>query len=82
MYRERYVSVDRYKGREFPDSKLFPLIELPWEGLMLPAPNNPEWFCAMRYGKGWREPIRMNNDKVPKHDDGSVAGERQPMVGK
>lgn len=81
MYRERYISVDKYKGREFPRDKLFPLIRLPWEGLMLPAPADPEWFCEMRYGKGWREPLRANNDKVPKHDDGSVAGERKPMVG-
>jgi hypothetical protein len=81
LYRERYVSVDKYKGREFPASKLFPLTTIPWEGLMLPAPNDPEWFCWMRYGDSWRTPIRANNDKIPRNADGSVAGERQPMVG-
>lgn len=81
FYRERYVSVDRYKGREFSRCKLFPLIRLEWEGLLLPAPNDPEWFCELRYGKKWRTPLRKNNDGYPRNPDGSVSGEPIPLVG-
>jgi phosphorylcholine metabolism protein LicD len=57
MYRIRYIGVDRYKGREFPKARLLPLVEMEWEGLLLPAPADPEWFVEHRYGPNWRTPI-------------------------
>lgn len=62
-YRTRYVGCDRYKGREFPEDRLLPLTELEWEGRTLPAPADPEWFCAHRYGDEWQTPLRKNNDR-------------------
>lgn len=64
MYRERYAQVDRFKGKEFPKSMLFPLTTVTWEGLTLAAPRDPEAFLEMRYGSGWRKPIAANNDSV------------------
>ncbi len=64
VYREKYVSVDKYKGREFPVSRLLPLGRIEWEGAMLPCPADPEWFVEHRYGKGWRTPLRKNNAGV------------------
>ena len=61
-YRKRYIGCDRYKGREFPESRLLPLSEIEWEGRMIPAPADPEWFCLHRYGSAWRTPLRRNND--------------------
>lgn len=63
-HRIRYVGCDRYKGREFHEDRLLPLTELEWEGRMLPAPADPEWFCAHRYGENWMTPLRKNNDRV------------------
>ena len=62
MYRTRYVGCDRFKGKEFHRDRLYPLTELPWEDRMIPVPNDPEWFCAHRYGREWRTPIEANND--------------------
>lgn len=62
FYRKRYVGVDRNKGREFPPERLLPLTTIRWEGRDLPAPADPEWMCAHRYGRGWKRPIRRNND--------------------
>lgn len=63
--RNRYVAhLDECKGREFPESALFPVTTVPWEGLTLPAPADPEAFCAFRYGPGWRVPIAANHDGV------------------
>ena len=61
MYRDRYASVDTYKGREFPKSMLFPLSTVTWEGMTLPAPKDPEAFLEMRYGPDWRTPVMANN---------------------
>jgi hypothetical protein len=67
MYRESYVdSVDRFKGREFHRDALFPLSEVEWEGMTLPAPRDPAAFCEFRYGPEWRTPICANNDGVPR----------------
>lgn len=63
-HRTNYIDVDRCKGREFPPEKLFPLQRIEWEGMMLPAPADLEWFCAHRYGPNWMTPIRKNNDGV------------------
>jgi PAS domain-containing protein len=63
-YRKRYVGVDRYKGREFAESHLLPLGTIEWEGRVIPAPADPEWFCEHRYGPNWRTPLRANNDRV------------------
>lgn len=64
MFRRTYASVDDFKGREFPRSMLFPLSEVVWEGITLPAPADPEAFLEMRYGPEWRVPICANNDGV------------------
>ena len=64
MYRRRYAQVDSNKGKEFQRSDLFPLQRIEWEGLMLPAPKDPEAWLAFRYGDGWRTPIAANNDGV------------------
>lgn len=56
LYRIRYIMKDRHKGREFPADKLLPLTTLEWEGLMLPAPREAEWFCEYRYGPNWMTP--------------------------
>lgn len=81
LYREKYASVDRYKGRAFHRDRLFPLSTIKWEGLTLPAPRDPEWWCEFRYGADWREPIRANNDKLARNDDGSLTGEPRPTIG-
>ena len=40
---------------------LFPLSTVPWEGMTLPAPRDPEAFLEMRYGADWRRPVAANN---------------------
>lgn len=60
--RQAYVGCDRYKGREFPATALFPLSEIEWEGRWLPAPRDPEAFLHHRYGPDWRTPIPRNNE--------------------
>jgi hypothetical protein len=62
--RHNWCSVDKYKGRDVPHDKLFPLIQIPYEKMTLPAPADPEWMCEHRYGKDWRVPIKRNNDGV------------------
>lgn len=62
MFRNGYAQVDRFKGREFNKSLLFPLGKVEWEGLVLPAPRDPEGFLLMRYGPNWKTPIPANND--------------------
>lgn len=64
LYRNRYASVDRFKGKEFTRDLLFPLSTVEWEGMTLPAPRDPEAFLAMRYGPGWRTPVAANHDGV------------------
>lgn len=64
MYRSGYAQVDAYKGREFRKTMLTPFSTVEWEGLKLPAPNNPRAFLEMRYGPGWETPIMANNDGV------------------
>jgi len=66
LFRQKYISVDRYKGRDFRQADAFPLTTLAWEGLTLPAPKDPAAFCAFRYGPNWMTPIRANNDGVPR----------------
>lgn len=60
--RKRYIHVDHFKGRAFRPERLLPLSTVDYEGLQLPAPADPEWFCAHRYGPNWRTPIAANND--------------------
>ena len=62
--RHNWCSVDKYKGRDIPNDKLFPIQRIAYEGMKLPAPADPEWFCAHRYGAGWKTPIQRNNDGV------------------
>jgi fukutin-related protein len=61
-YRKWYVGCDRYKGREFIETRLLPFTELPYADMMLPAPAEPEWFCRHRYGVDWMTPLYRNND--------------------
>jgi len=63
-YRLSYLSVDSFKGREFPRSKLLPLSTIPWEGFELAAPADPAAFCSFRYGTDWRTPLPNNHDGV------------------
>lgn len=83
--RNEYVPCDQSKGREFPEDRLFPLTTVKWEGLTLPAPADPEWFCEHRYGPNWRAPSRDNaggrgkvraTDRPPERK----AAEPQPKV--
>lgn len=62
--RPMYISVDHFKGRDIPKDKLFQLTTVQWEGMSLPAPADPEAFCAFRYGENWRTPIPANHDGV------------------
>lgn len=64
LFRDKYAVVDKYKGREFHKDMLFPLSTVPWEGLTLPAPRDPEAFLAFRYGPDWRTPVMANNKGV------------------
>lgn len=61
--RPRYATVDLNKGRDIPPGMLLPLTQVEWEGMTLPAPTNPEAFCAFRYGPTWKTPIAANFDK-------------------
>lgn len=63
-YRHHYVHVDRFKGKDFPEKRLLPLVEIEWEGRLLPAPNDWEWMVRHRYGPNWRKPVHANNDGV------------------
>jgi phosphorylcholine metabolism protein LicD len=62
LERKTYVGVDRFKGREFPENRLFPLRQLRYEQFMFPAPNESEWFCYHRYGENWMKPLYRNNE--------------------
>lgn len=64
MFRRRYASVDRCKGREFPKEWLKGMTSVPWEGLTLPAPADPERFLAHRYGPNWMVPVAANHDGI------------------
>jgi hypothetical protein len=64
MARRAYIGVDAFKGRDFPAAMLEPMTTVTWEGLTLPAPRDPEWFCAMRYGDEWDTPVAANHDGV------------------
>lgn len=64
LYRQRYIAVDKYKGKEFHRDDLFPLGTVEWEGMTLPAPNDPEAFCEFRYGAEWMTPVSANHDGV------------------
>lgn len=64
MARRAYIGVDAFKGREFPAAMLEPFTTVTWEGLTIPAPRDPEWFCAMRYGDEWMTPVAANHDGV------------------
>jgi hypothetical protein len=64
LHRPSYISVDAYKGRHFPKEAGFPLERISWEDMSLPAPKDPEAFCAFRYGPNWRKPIPANHDGV------------------
>jgi hypothetical protein len=63
-HRYHYVHVDRFKGKEFPEERLLPLTEIEWEGELLPAPGDWEWFVRHRYGANWRTPVHANNDGI------------------
>lgn len=58
IHRKTYVGVDRYKGKEVPVDRVFPLATVDYEGLSLPAP------C------GIREP----GSKAAPHIEGYEAG--------
>jgi hypothetical protein len=64
LFRPTYINVDHYKGRDFKKADGFPLTTVEWEGMQVPAPKNPEAFCAFRYGPNWRTPIAANHDGV------------------
>lgn len=64
FYRRVYAKVDAFKGREFHRDMLFPLTEVEWEGMRLPAPRDPEAWLEFRYGPNWRTPVMANNDGV------------------
>lgn len=64
LKRRTYISCDRYKGREFHESRLQPMSTVEWEGLTLPAPADPAGFCAFRYGDTWMTPVPANHDGV------------------
>ena len=66
MRRKHYIGVDRFKGRDFPASMIEPMGSVEWEGVTLPAPNDPAVFLAMRYGPNWLTPVMANNDGVPR----------------
>ncbi len=62
--RLKYNHVDDFKGRDFPCSWIEPMGSVEWEGMTLPAPNDPEAFCAFRYGPKWMTPVKANNDGI------------------
>jgi len=64
LRRPHYINVDQFKGRDFLKARLEPAATIEWEGLTLPAPSDPEGFCAFRYGPNWRTPIPANHDGV------------------
>jgi phosphorylcholine metabolism protein LicD len=64
MFRRHYISIDQFKGRDFPRTMLRPMTTVQWEGMTIPAPRDPHAFLEMRYGPGWRTPIAANNDGV------------------
>jgi hypothetical protein len=62
LRRAHYISVDQFKGRDFPKADLLPMASVEWEGLRLPAPRDPKAFCAFRYGDAWCTPLAANHD--------------------
>jgi len=57
--------------RQVPRSAILPLIELEFEGRMLPAPADPDAMLAVSYGPGWRVP-----DPSFKHEPGPETVQR------
>jgi len=58
LHRRRYSDIDRHKGQAFPPDKLLPLQRLHFEGLMVRAPADLEWFAEWRKQRGRRRSIR------------------------
>lgn len=54
-----------------PRSAILPLVELEFEGRMLPAPADPDTMLAVSYGPGWRVP-----DPSFRHEPGPEITER------
>lgn len=64
LRRRTYIRVDQFKGRDFPAAWVADLRPVPWEGMELMAPADPEAFCEFRYGPKWRTPVAANHDGV------------------
>lgn len=68
FHRKAYIGIDQYKGRAFPKDWLFPLREGRFGDLIIPIPNKAEELVKFRYGKDWRTPIQLNNDRKHRGD--------------
>lgn len=53
--RKVWASVDKWKGRETPESWVFPVIRGKWEGVDVAVPREFERLVEYRYGPQWRE---------------------------
>lgn len=62
--RRNYIPVDRFKGREFPAEWLFPLVQVEFEGRLVPAPKEWRHLVAHRYGAGWEDLPALRTDRV------------------
>lgn len=77
MYRDRYAAVDKGKGKAFHRDMLYPLSTVEWEGMILPAPRDPEAFLEFRYGPTWRTPLPGNSAlEAEKAGLGSIVGKQ------
>lgn len=66
MHRRSYIQVDRFKGKRFPRNWVEPTVQMAWEEMLIPAPNDPARFCEFRYGDTWLTPVEANHDGVPR----------------
>lgn len=63
LFRNNYISVDKYKGREFPASWFSPTKLDLWEGIPVRIPARADLLVAHRYSRDWNRLEEVNPGK-------------------
>lgn len=64
--RKNYIGADLFKGREMPETMIFPLRRGQWDGIDVSVPARPEQLCEHRYGEDWSIPQRAKHPPEPR----------------
>jgi hypothetical protein len=62
--RKSWSPSDNFKGREMPESWVFPTTRATWEGVEVNVPAEPEKLIAYRYGDHWQRLDPIKHDKA------------------